>query len=223
MNNVLRTMISILLLSASVAFSGTMGSGPVDWIHNGFYIAGDIGPAGFADKEYHSSSPESHQLGSVGIIGGGYVGYNYGINSVWGLALELFADATGFNAAITHQPNTYHHSQDYDLGVRVLPEYAFTPATTGHLILGYTNGRFHISDNGVYGYIDTGYNKSGFQGGLGFTTAMTDHVFVRLDAIYDIYASQTNTGLGLSAGTWQFYTNTYSTLAGEFSLIYQFS
>lgn len=223
MSNVLKPVISILLLISSLSFAGTMGHNYVPMIHNGFYIAGEIGTAGLVDKESHRSLPETHQLGAIGVIGGGYVGYEYSFNNTWGLALEFFADATGLNAAITHTPSTYHHHQSYDLGVRVLPEYTFTPATTGHVILGYTNGKFHIADNGVYGYINTGYNKSGFQTGLGFSTALNDNFLIRVDAIYDIYASQTNVGLGLTTGTIQLYTNTFSTLAGELSLIYKFN
>lgn len=221
MNNTLKAITSTLLLISSGAFSGTMGES-TDTIRNGFYVAGEIGTAGFVDKESHYSSPETHQLGAIGIIGGGYVGYEYGLSNTLGLALEFFADATGLNAAITHEPFTYHHSQSYDLGVRVLPKYAFTPMTSGHVILGYTNGKFNISDNGVYGLIKTGYNKSGFQTGLGFTTVVNDSFSMRVDAIYDIYGSQKNTGLGLTAGTLQVYKNTFSTLAGELSLIYKF-
>jgi opacity protein-like surface antigen len=222
MNHVLQAT-TILLFTSSIALAGTMGNEYPDIIHDGFYVAGAIGTAGLVDKESHDSSPETHQLGALGIIGGGYLGYDYGIGNSWILALEFFADATGLNSAITHEPFTYHQNQSYDLGVRVLPKYAFTPTTTGHVILGYTNGRFAISDNGVYGYINTNYNKSGFQTGLGFTTALNDSFSFRLDAIYDIYASQTDTGLGLTAGTLQLYTNRFSTLAGELSLIYKFS
>ena len=223
MNNVLTTITSAILLTSSYSFAGAMGDASFNMIRNGFYIAGEIGTAGLVDKESHSLPSETHQLGAIGIIGGGYIGYEYGINNNYGLALEFFADATGLNAAITHEPSTYHRNQSYDLGVRFLPEYAFTPTTIGHVILGYTNGKFNIYDNGVYGYIDTNYNKSGFQTGLGFTTALKEKLLIRLDAIFDIYASQTNPGLGLTAGTTQLYTNTFSTLAGELSLLYKFS
>ena len=214
--------LSIFSLNFSVALAGSMGNNGISMIQNGFYVAGDMGAAGLGIKESHFIEPESHQLGTVGLIGGGYAGYEYGFNN-YGVALEFFADGTGLNAAVTHSPYTYHHHQSYDLGVRVLPEYAFTPMTTGHVILGYTNGRFNISDNGVYGYINTSYNKSGFQTGLGFTTALRNNVSFRLDAIYDIYGSQTNAGAGLTSGTTQLYTNTFSTLAGEASLIYKFN
>lgn len=221
MNKTITAMTSTIFLTSSLSFAGTMGEAVVPMIQNGFYVAGDVGVAGLVAKESHSVLPETHQLGAAGIIGGGYVGYEYGFNNC-GLALEFFGDATGLNAAISHNPYTYQRNQRYDLGVRLLPEYAFTPFSTGHLIFGYTNGRFNIADNGVYGYVNTGYNKSGFQTGLGFTTAVKDNLSARLDAIYDIYASQTTTGAGLTAGTNQLYSNKFSMLAGELSLIYKF-
>ncbi len=215
-------LFGIGLLSSTI-FAGTMGNENTRLIQNGFYLAGEIGTASLVDKESHSLLPETHQLGSSGIIGGGYLGYEYGISDYCGLSLEFFADATGFNAAITHEPFTYHHNQSHDIGVRVLPEYAFTPETTGHIILGYSNGQFNISDNGVYGYIDNSFTTNGFQTGLGFTTLLRDNFSLRFDAIYDIYASETRSGAGLTAGTTQLYTNAFSTLAGELSLIYKFS
>ncbi len=215
-------LISAFLLTSSLANAGSMGNEQF-FNHNGFYVAGEIGAAGLVDKESHSASPESHQLGALGIIGGGYIGYDYFINNKYDLALEFFADATGLNAAIAHEPSTYQRNQSYDIGVRALPGYAFTPSTSGHVILGYTNAAFNISDNGDYGYINTSYNVNGFQTGLGLTTLLKDNFSLRLDAIYDIYASKTKAGAGLTAGTIQLYTNVFSTLAGELSLIYKFS
>ncbi|MGC1182654.1 hypothetical protein [Legionella sp.] len=222
MKNVLTIVLSLCLIHSSLSIAGGMERVDTNWIRNGFYVASEIGVAGLVDKESHSSFPETHQLGALGIIGGGYAGYEYGFKQ-YGLALEFFADATGLNAAITHEPYTYHHHQSYDLGVRVLPQYIFTPNTSGHIVLGYTNGKFNIFDNGVYGYINTGYNKSGFQTGLGFTNRLQNNVLFRLDAIYDMYASQSSRGLGLTSGTIQLYKNTFSTLTGKLSLIYKFS
>lgn len=223
MNTVLTAVTGAFLLTSSLSSAGTMGNEDARIIQNGFYVAGEIGVANLGDKESHSLPSETHQLGAFGVIGGGYLGYEYAINDHCGLGLEFFADATGLNAAITHDPSTYQLNQSYDIGVRFVPEYAFTPATAGHIILGYTNGKFNISDNGVYGYIDTSYNTSGFQTGLGYTTRLHNNISLRLDLIYDIYASETSSGTGLIAGTTQLYTNTFSTLAGELSLIYKFS
>jgi opacity protein-like surface antigen len=187
---------------------------------NGFYIGADVGAADFMDKESHTVTPESHQLGSIGAVGGIFIGYDYGLNNKVRLAVEGFADATDLNTSLQHASNTYKMDQDYNLGLRLLPEYVFTPFTVGHVILGYANGRFHINDNGVYGLINTSYNQSGFQTGLGVTTALKNNIFIRLDALYDTYPSKTNQGVGLTSPT-QSYSNRFSQLAGEFSVIYK--
>lgn len=220
MNNLLKVLFPAFLLNPYLSFAGAE---PILDQHarDGFYIAGDIGAVGFIDKEQHFSNPETHQVGAMGLIGGGYLGYRTNFLNTYNLALEVFADATGSNSIITHVPFNYRQRQRYDVGVRVLPEYFFTPKTAAHVILGYTNGRFHITDNGVYGFIDAGVNKSGFQTGLGFSTAYTDCLSLRMDALYNIYGSQTNTGNGLTAGTYQVYRNTFSNLAGELSLVYK--
>lgn len=188
---------------------------------NGFYVAGDIGAADFMTKESHSVTPESHQLGSVGGVGGIFAGYDYGINCAIRLAVEGFADVTDLNTNLQHSPNTYEMRQYYNIGLRLLPEYVFTPFTVGHFIVGYTNGRFNINDNGVYGLVNSTYNLSGIQTGLGFTTALQNNIFIRLDGLYDSYPSHTSQGVGLSTPT-QMYTNRFSQLGGELSVIYKF-
>ena len=223
MNKILIKIIThAALLTSTLSCAGTMGELAIATPCSGLYIAGDLGAAGLASKESHNFIPETHQLGAAGILGGGYVGYEYWVNN-YGLALEVFADATGLNSAITHQPYTYQNQQTYDIGVRALPKHAFTPLTTGHIILGYINGRFNIADNGVYGYVNNAFNLSGFQTGVGFTTVVKGNLSLRVDGIYDIYSGQTSYGQGLESNTTQGYTNTFSTVAGELSLIYKFS
>lgn len=214
-NKILSTTLKVLVsffCVSNIVFAGQV---------NGFYMGADIGAADLMTKESHTVSPESHQLGSIGAVGGGFIGYDYGINENIRFAIEGFAEATNLNTRLQHASSTYKMEQLYNLGIRVLPEYVFTPFTVGHLIFGYVNGRFHINDNGVYGFINTCYNQSGFQTGLGMTTALRNNVFVRLDALYDAYASNTNKGVGLSTPA-QFYTNRFSQLAGEFAVIYKF-
>jgi opacity protein-like surface antigen len=188
---------------------------------NGFYVGGALGVADFLNKESHSVEPESHQLGSLGAVGGVLAGYDYGINNWSRVAVEGFVELTDLSTSISHGANTYTMNQDYNLGIRLLPEYVFTPFTVGHLILGYVNGRFHINDNGVYGLVNTTFHQSGFQTGLGLVTTVRENIFVRIDALYDGYGSNTNTGTGIATPT-QSYTNRFSQLAGEFALIYKF-
>ncbi len=218
---ILKIAIYFFALS-NIAFAlakGEMASSLIT--QNGFYVGGDMGAADFMDKESHSVNPESHQLGAVGAVGGGVIGYDYGINNNYRVAIEGFIDANNLNANIKHAPSTYKMSQQYNIGVRLLPEYVFTPYTVGHFIVGYANGRFTINDNGVYGFINTSYNQSGFQTGAGLTTVLIKNIFVRLDALYTSFPSSTKQGVGLSTPT-QNYTNRFSQLAGEFAVIYKF-
>lgn len=194
---------------------------PSSMTMNGFYIGGMLGAANLMNKESHAVMPESHQVGSVGAVGGLFAGYDYGLNNWARLAIEGFFEVPDQNINISHASNTYTMTQDYNLGLRLLPEYVFTPSTVGHIILGYVNGRFHINDNGVYGTINTAYHQGGIQTGLGLTTTLQNNLFIRLDALYDAYASATNTGTGLTTPT-QSYTNRFSQLAGELGVIYKF-
>lgn len=191
---------------------------------NGFYLGADVGVANFMDKEAHIVNPESHKLGAPGAIGGGYVGYDYGINCITRIAIEGFVDATGLQTSIKHSSDSYRMNQRYNVGIRLLPTYLFTPCTMGHLVVGYANGQFQIKDNGVYGLINKTYHKNGFQLGAGFTTALPNNFFLRLDALYNSYRSNTDKGKGLPGASkpYQIYKNRFSQLAGELSLYYKF-
>jgi hypothetical protein len=219
MRNKIFIIISLCFIGATHANATPLQSSLMTT--NGFYVAGAVGAANLMTKESHSVAPESHQLGSLGPVGDIFVGYDYGFNNQVRLAAEGFVEAANQSASISHGANTYKMEQDYNLGVRLLPEYVFTPFTVGHVILGYVNGRFHINDNGVYGVINTTYHQGGFQTGAGFATAIQKNIFIRLDALYDTYPSSTHTGIGLTTPT-QSYTNRFSQLAGELALIYKF-
>lgn len=216
-NNILKALVFIGFLGIATGSFAAITD-------NGFYVGGDIGAANLTNKESHSTNPESHTLGSMGIIGGGFVGYDYGVNCQSRAALEAFVDATGLNTNLQHASSIYKMKQRYNIGVRVLTEYVFTPCTVGHFIVGYVNGRFRIQDNGVYGYVKSAYRRNGFQLGAGLTTTLTDQMFVRVDALYNSYSSHTSKGAAL-VGTnypFQFYKNRFKQLAGELSLIYKF-
>src|SRR3990167_2261668 len=210
----------VLALLASMMFAGVAQAAHTD---NGFYLGVDAGAANLMDKESHSVASESHQLAAAGPVFGAYLGYDYGITNTFRLALEAFLDATLMQTSIQHAPNTYNMNQLYNMGIRLLPAYVFTAETTGHFIVGYTNGRFKIKDNGVYGMVNSTYNTCGLQFGFGADTALINNFFVRLDALYDIYNSDTKTGTGLAPAASQFYTNRFSQLAGELSVYYKFA
>ncbi len=219
------SIIAALFLNAQFLCAGSMGESVSLLARSGFYVGGDIGLANLIDAESHSVLPESHQLSATGIVGGGLLGLDYALRDKLVFGIEGFINANGLNTAITHPPLSYKQNARYNWGVRVLPKYLFTSNTDGHLLIGYTQAHFNLSDNGVYGLLNSNLNKSGFQGGLGFTVATMHNLLVRLDGLYSIYANSSIIGNGsnLSSSTNQIYKNQFSTLEGDVSLIYKFA
>jgi hypothetical protein len=217
-------MIIILFFNTEPCFAGMMSDTDVSTSFNGFYAGASLGVSNLLDKEQQIVNTETHQLGSLGIIGGGFVGYNYYLSEHVSIDIEGFGNATGLNAAITHSTNgatTYQSNTHYNAGVRMLPGYQCSPRLQGHVLIGYANANFQIQDNGTYGYINTSTNKSGFQAGLGWTTPLTSYFLARLDMLWTTYGSITSVGAGLTTAA-QTYTNNYATFEGELSLIYKF-
>jgi opacity protein-like surface antigen len=215
--------ISIGLFVSFGAYAGTMGaSEDSSMIQNGFYIAGNVGLGNLFNHESHSFNSETHQLGASGILGGGFIGYDYWLTQRASIGLEFFADATALNTSVSHPPNTYAMNQSYDLGVRILPELMLSDALNAHVFLGYVNGNFIISDNGVYGTVSDNFNVNGFQTGAGLTTALTQNLLVRLDGLYNIYATETTPGHALVPGIQQKYSNAFNVLIAELSVLYKF-
>jgi hypothetical protein len=213
----------LLILCASSLQAGTIG-GYDDVMPsntNGLYIAGNLGLQNLFDNESHTLYPEQHQLSALGIIGGGFIGYDYSLGRNTAVAFEFFSDATGTNTSISHPPSTYSMNQRYDIGLRLLPEYSMSDSTVAHVFLGYVNGNFSIVDNGVYGTISTIFNSSGLQTGIGFTTAVTEHIMTRVDMIYNLYLSDSNKGVFLVPPARQTYNNQFNALIGQFALLYK--
>ncbi len=223
-----KLVMTALILNTMQTWAGVMGSlddAPGDY--DGIYAGANLGLSNLVVKEQHVVNPESHQLGSLGAVGGGYVGYDYTIYDRFNIGIEGYGNANGLNVAINHDiaPNTtYSVSSRYNAGVRILPGYQFSPGIQGHVILGYANGQFRVKDSGNYGYINSSFHKSGFQSGLGWTTYVIQGILVRLDVMYTTYGSTTSTGTGLPSSGFptQTYYNSFSTLEGDLSLVYKF-
>jgi len=223
----------LMLLGSHVGFSGTMGADKTAETYNGVYVGANIGASDLQDKAIHYYSPETHHLGGIGIVGGGLLGYDVAVTDKVRVGIEGFAQAAGLNSSIQHydqttgvQDNSEEINSRYNLGVRVLPGYQFTEATEGHFILGYANAHFKQFDNGTYGYIDTDFNQSGLQGGLGWkSNIINPHAFMRFDVLYTRYSGQVSTGTGLSGSgsPYQYYSDNFSTLEADLTFIYKFN
>lgn len=189
------------------------------------YFGGTVGVISLTDKQ-KTVNPilDAHRLGIAGATGGVLLGYDFNLCNQWKFGLEGFASADSLHLSTNqnYAPEaSYTVKMRHHLGIRILPGYAFSRCTTGHLILGYSSGSFKIHDNGNYGYVKKHFSKNGFQLGLGLEAVVCQHLSIRGDAIYTNYAGQTSRGITTATPpTRQFYHNRFSTLEGDLSLVY---
>lgn len=216
----LRKGIFILLTLSSTPLFATAALTP-----NHFYVGGMVGALSLMDRE-STNNPihDAHYLSALGVIGGILGGYDFQLQRQWRLGLEGFINANSVNISANqnYAPQaSYTVKMHYNFGVRLLPAYEFTPDTEGHIVLGYSNARFNINDNGNYGIINKTFSKGGFQTGLGITTVIIKHLSLRSDVLYTIYSLQTSNGVTTSSPpTTQVYNNKLSSLEAELSIIY---
>ncbi len=221
-------LFGIGLLSSTV-FAGTMGPVVITEPSSGFYIGGDIGVANLTDKESTPYAPglyDMHQFSSTGFVGGGLIGYDLSVMDRIKLGVEGFINGSALNIAAEQKYETqpsFNANMRYSAGVRLLPGYEFSRGTVGHVILGYSYGKFNLKDTGNYGFIDTGLSRNGFQAGLGFKVPChLKNLSLRGDMIYTTYGSSMSLGQSTSLAP-QNYNNTFATLEGTLSLVYKFS
>lgn len=215
-------------LLSSTVFAGTIGPVVATEPYNGIYIGGDIGVANLNDKEstlYVPGSYDKHQFSSTGFVGGGMLGYDYSVMDHLKLGVEGFINGTALNIAAEQKYGTqasFNANMRYNTGIRLLPGYEFSPDTVGHVLLGYSYGKFNIRDTGDYGFINTGLSRNGFQAGLGFKVpCYYKNLSLRGDMIYTTYGSSTSLGQSTALAP-QNYNNNFATIEGNLSLVYKF-
>ncbi len=216
------------LCSSVSLYAGTMGPLLSIEPYNGFYIGADVGVANLMDKESTPYLPgvyDRHQFSATGLVGGGLLGYDYSVNERIKLGIEGFINATALNSAAEQHYSSfssYNVNMKYNTGARVLPGYEFSPGTVGHILLGYSYGKFNIKDNGDYGFIDKGLSANGFQAGLGFNVPLHyKNLSLRGDVLYTGYGA--NNSLGLSSSlTPENYYNHFSVIEGNLALVYKY-
>ena len=233
MKIIFSTMIVCIMLALNaVVHAGEMGD--TSCINHGLYVGGNVGLLNLNDNEWTSASGAGHQLGAAGINGGGLIGYDLTFYERFKLGAEAFANAVGNSLAAEqlYAPVTsYTAKMRYELGVRLLPAYMFSPCTSVHMILGYADGNFAINDDGDFGYINKQFSQNGFQTGLGVMTSLLSNgsflssygaLFLRGDLLYTTYASNSSAGT-TTQNQPQTYKNGFATIAGNLALVYQFS
>ncbi len=224
------TIVIMLLLGNTMpVLAGDMGAYDDALVaYDGFYAGATIGLSNLLDKEHHQVNPESHQLGSLGPTGGGFLGYEYPMTDWFNLGIEGYGNANGLNAAINYtESNTavsYKVGSRYDAGARFVLGYPLSATVQPHVMLGYACAQFFVRDNGDYGIINTSFLANGFQSGFGWSGTFWQGFSLRLDMLYTLYATNTSNGVGLpgSGSPTQTYTNGFSTLEGDLSLVYKF-
>ena len=218
---------AIFCLSAKLTCAGVMGDDLGSDNDRGIYLGADIGVADLIDSESTASPLSTHQLSAAGIVAGGLDGYDFTLYDELKLGVEGFINANDLNIATRQYfptPLSYTVQARYNAGVRLLPGWALSPGTIGHLLLGYANLQLTLQDNGNYGYINQNLNKSGFQCGLGAKTNIVGSLWLRADALYTYYGTLSSVG-GNNTQTYayQTYTNNISTLEGDITVLYQFN
>lgn len=222
-SNFRKGILLALSLFSSQAFSFT-GYDCLDC--NRFYVGGMVGASSMMDRQStNTPTRDVHDLSALGAIGGAILGFDFCMYKQVRFGLEGFANATSIDASAKQDfapQSAYTVKMRYNMGIRALPTYDFTPQTAGHLILGYSYGKFNIHDNGNYGLINKMFGQNGIQLGLGAETHLTQRLLLRGDTIYTAYPSQDSNGVTTSSpSSIQIYTNKLSTLEANLAIIYK--
>ena len=145
-----------------------------------FYVGAMAGIASVMDRESTTSPNRNvHYLSAAGPIGGAVLGFDFCLYEQVRFELEGFANAPSITISDNQDyapQSSYTVKMRYNAGIRGLPTYEFTPQTAGHLILGYSYGKFSIRDNGNYGYVNKMFGQNGIQYGLGMETFLAKWV-----------------------------------------------
>ncbi len=196
-------------------------------VQNATYIGASVGVASLASNETtHEPQIINHKLSNTGFSGGGLLGYEYSITNDVKLGIEGFVNANTQQLTALHlydDITSYHLKARYNVGLRILPAYAFISDAIAHVILGYSNAQFTIQDNGDFGFINEHFNKNGFQSGVGIISKISPSVSIRLDGLYTKYRPDSRKGIRASFPIVQYYQNNMSTLELNLMLIYNFT
>lgn len=157
-----------------------------------FYVGGGLGLGSIVAKQTTNRSPEQHNLGGFGIVGGGFAGYNFNFCKSYDFGVEGFIYGNSANLKTLHHQN---HTRlklfsNFNYGVRVLPGFYLNSCLESHFIVGYTRAQFTLRDNIYHSLgITRTYNVNGYQIGGGLTWDMSRNVALRFDGVFNGYES----------------------------------
>lgn len=242
-----KILMTALMLSVSSTWAGVMGSPPPVSNYEGFYVGGMLGVTDLAEKQEYMINPGSAQLGSMGFLGGLFVGYDFIFYNDFNVEIEGFGNGIGGLRATVNKTtlpsvsctssgltttvnysapssSSFSVSTPYSAGVRILPGFQIREGGQFHFIAGWIYSTFNVADNGNHGIVNRSFSGSGFQSGLGWETHLANPLLLRIDMLYNIFGTYDVVGKGLagSSALSQTYQMTPSTLDGAISLLWLF-
>lgn len=123
-------------------------------------------------------------LGSNGVVGGVYAGYDYSTGSDTFVGLEGFVNFSGAKMSIDDGIDLYEAKAKESYGASVRAGYKLNDKTALYARVGYLSTRF----KGVLNGVDQGSDHEGaVQYGLGFQTYASENVSVRLEYTVNDY------------------------------------
>ena len=225
--NLIKSTTLTLVLASTSAIAGTMGPAEAVENYDGIYFGGTVGVSNLTNQATINkfSGFETQNLGGNNVTGGGLLGYDYSFTDMLKLGIEGYVFGNGNqNANSYHNYNgtSYASQETYNWGIRVLPGIEFSSSAVGHIILGYTGGKFQTVDNGAFGYLNHDFYLSGFQSGLGLTNNITKNLFVRVDGLYTMFGKEKNNGIATNLSSIAAYSASLSTLEADLTIGYKF-
>ena len=158
------------------------GLTPYDW--SGAYVGAYVG-AGAIVNELSLGGLTANGVGGEGIMGGGFVGYNYSLSGfILGLQAEIGIGDLETTAAAPGFALTAKQTWDYSISAR-----AGVPIDRAllYLIAGYTHAEYETTITGAPKFRQ-GYN--GWHLGTGVDVAVTDSIFVGMEYRYTQFGGE---------------------------------
>lgn len=156
----------------------------------GFYIGGALG-AGAATDTIKFIGLEANGIGGQGVFGELSVGYDYEINDLWVVGLQVDGRYSGVTTTLVDVPGaSYKAKADYGFDVLARIGAKVNDATLAYVVGGYSWQHVKEDASGGATAIIDDWSVSGFAVGGGLETAVTNNVAVNLEYRYSRYEGQ---------------------------------
>ena len=181
------TITSLLLMASFEAFGAGYFDGP--------YAQIGVGVASSNSNSYWNHDGEGYyRQGKRHPLGQLAIGYSHAFDNQFNISGNIFYNAVSDNAGELGYPGT--HTDIWRTkniwGVVAEPGYYFNDSTLGYLKLGYAgaSSRYDQTSGGA-GNVGNYPHADGFLYGAGFKEAVTDHIYVGLEAYQISFSKET--------------------------------